>query len=247
MLRVLVFALALSTSGAAPQSKGWRGLVPLHSTCDDAKRVVGLVDCRNTTFNLEDVNVSMIFSDGTCGSGWRVAAGTVVSFTIYPKAKLALSSLELDQAVYKRRPDSHLSDVVHYENKNEGIAVTTSKDGIVTSLFYGPSTRDASLSCTSTDLSNLLGHRSVKFDEYSIVELNEEHERLDRFAIELKAWPTVLGYIISSGQNQPHEGVNRSNRAKEYLVKQGIPAERITCIDGGFRKDPLIELYLVIK
>jgi hypothetical protein len=247
MLLEFLFALTLPLEVSATQPAGWHGLVPLHATCQDAKRTLGISNCTTTTFDLKEAKVSIVFSDGTCASGWKASAGTVVSILVHPKSPLMFSALSLNEARYQRNVDPHLPDVVQYENKDDGVAITVFKDGTVVSLFYGPATVDASLSCRTVNLAEIFGrHNSIKFDEYSEVDSTEENERLSRFALELNAWPSVKGYIVSSGQNRPSENAQRSRRAKEYLVKHGISADRIVCVDGGTTNERLIQLFLVI-
>lgn len=242
-LSVCIMAILLAASG----TRGWRGLVPLHSNCEDAKRVLGLSDCRSTTVVLEDVTVAIAFSDGTCALGWRVPAGTITSLDVHPKNRGKFADLGIDESRYKKIVDSHVPGVIYYENKDEGTSIAVFEDGSVANFFYGPAAGDEALKCSTANVTTALAERgSIKFDEYGSISQKEEEERLDRFLIQLKEWPQVSGFILTYGQNQPDEGRKWSSRVKQYLVRKGIESGRIFMVDGGFRKEPAIELFLVM-
>jgi hypothetical protein len=230
------------------QAQGWRGLVPLHSGCEDAKKVLGVGDCRNTTVALEDVTVAITFSDGTCRTGWRVSSGTILTLDVHPKAPPRFSDLHVDRTKYKRVTDPHLPDVSYYENKEEGVSIAMLNDDRVSYIFYGPSAKGASLECereARLETSQRGGHGSLKFDEYTSISMKEEEQRLDIFVKELRSWPTVQGYVISYGRNRK-ERQARAARIREYIVKGGIKSSRVFSLDGGGRQEPTVELFLVM-
>ncbi|MDQ3805423.1 MAG: PKD domain-containing protein [Acidobacteriota bacterium] len=87
-----------------------------------------------------------------------------------------------------------------------------------------------------------------KIDEYGNIRFNDEKARLDNFAIELQNDPTAQGYIIAYGgrRGRAGEAQRRADRAKDYLVNtRGISADRIVTVDGGFREDLTVELWIV--
>ena len=243
-LSVCIIAMLLAAGG----TRGWRGLVPLHSNCEDAKRVLGINDCRSTVVVLEDVTVAVAFSDGTCELGWRVPAGTITSLDIRPKNRRMFADLGIEESRYKKILDHHLPGVVYYDNKEEGTSIAVMEDGSVANFFYGPAAADEALKCNATNITSALTARgSIKFDEYGpISSQKEEEERLDRFIKQLKEWPQVSGFIITYGQNQPEEGRKWSSRVKQYLARKGIESGRIFMVDGGFRKEPALALFLVM-
>ena len=84
-----------------------------------------------------------------------------------------------------------------------------------------------------------------KFDEYGNIRFNDEKARLDNYAIQLQNAPTDRATIIGYGTCEG-EGLNRANRAKDYLVNtRGIDAGRIDTVDGGYRAELHVELWLV--
>jgi hypothetical protein len=70
-----------STQGAV-SVKRWRGIVPLHSTCEDVKRLLGHASCKADSYDLENESVFILFSEKPCDGDsirWNVPAGTVLS------------------------------------------------------------------------------------------------------------------------------------------------------------------------
>ena len=87
-----------------------------------------------------------------------------------------------------------------------------------------------------------------KLDEYGKLTSKEENDRLDKFTIELQLNPTALGYIIAYGGRASRAGdaQKAADKAKDYLVnKHGIDSGRIVRVDGGYREEPAIELWIV--
>ena len=100
-------------------------------------------------------------------------------------------------------------------------------------------------SCTTGITSEVLAR---KIDEYGNIRFNDEKARLDNFAIELQNDPTAQGYLVCYGgrRGRTGEAQRRCDRAKDYLVTtRGITADRIVTVDGGFREDLTVELWIV--
>lgn len=87
-----------------------------------------------------------------------------------------------------------------------------------------------------------------KFDEYGDIAFNDEKARLENFAIQLRNEPEALGYILMYAGKRAHanEAKTRLERAKNHVVNElGINAERIVTIDGGYREDLTVELWVL--
>lgn len=87
-----------------------------------------------------------------------------------------------------------------------------------------------------------------KIDEYGNIQFNDEKARLDNFAIEMQNDPTAQGYLVCYGGRvgRAGEAQRRCDRAKDYLVNtRGIDPSRIVTVDGGFREDLTVELWIV--
>jgi hypothetical protein len=86
-----------------------------------------------------------------------------------------------------------------------------------------------------------------KIDEYGDISFNDEKARLDNFAIELTNWPEATGYIIAYGGRRGREGEarRRMERAKRYLLtSRRVAAAQLVTIDGGYRQELTVELYV---
>lgn len=86
------------------------------------------------------------------------------------------------------------------------------------------------------------------FDEYGAVNTEDEMVRLDNFTIALQNSPVDTGYIIVYGGRKSRVGDAKAviKRTLNYLTKmRGIDAARIKAIDGGLKKLPSHELWVV--
>ncbi len=85
-------------------------------------------------------------------------------------------------------------------------------------------------------------------DQYSVIARDEEHKYLDRLAKRLKAGPSEsIAYIVFyAGQKACiYESDWRAKRARQYLIQNhAIPDSRLVTVDGGFRENWKVELYL---
>jgi hypothetical protein len=86
------------------------------------------------------------------------------------------------------------------------------------------------------------------FDQYGNIAFNDEKARLDNYAIQLQNEPGAQGYIIAYGgrRGRANEAQARADRAKDYLVNtRGVDPGRIVTVDGGYREDLTVELWIV--
>ena len=148
VLALFPIALFLTLSG---QSKGWHGIVPLHSTCEDVKRELGVESCTGppSTYTLPDFRVMVEFENETCESeprAWRVPIGTVTAITVSPRKEMLPSAFGLDLSKYERREDGEIVGVEHYESRAEGVTVNLYR-GFVQDLFIYPPASKEKLRC----------------------------------------------------------------------------------------------------
>ena len=100
-------------------------------------------------------------------------------------------------------------------------------------------------SCTTTPQVRAVARM---FDQYGNIAFNDEKARLDNFAIQLQNEPGAQGYIIAYGgrRGRAGEAQARADRAKDYMVNtRGVDPGRIVTVDGGFREDMTVELWIV--
>jgi hypothetical protein len=144
LLGLLSVALFISMGG---QSKGWHGIVPLHSTCEDVKRELGVESCTCpiSRYTLPDYRVMVEFENETCESepcAWRVPKGTVTAITISPRNEVLPSTFGLDLSKYVRREDGEIVGVEHYESLKEGVTVNLYRGFVQDLLIYPPASED---------------------------------------------------------------------------------------------------------
>ena len=135
--------------------KGWRGIVPLHSTKADVERLFNSSSAEYEcvlsacTYYLRDANVQFNYSLGDCRSGqgvWDVPADTVLWITVNPKPRTPLSALGIDEKDFEKKKMGHIEGTLYYVNENEGLTLEV-YDGLVQVFLYGPSRNDERLRC----------------------------------------------------------------------------------------------------
>lgn len=244
------------TVAALAEAKEWRGIVPLHSTRADVERVLGSpTEPRGSIYRTENENISIWYSDEPCQRGmselWNVPRGTVLSITVYPKAKPSIADLRLEHIKYKEVANMHLQGITNYTNDEEGVRIETYQ-GKVNNITYVPAAKDSYLQCPGSFAQQSSDEEKEyfirKFDEYSNISFNDEKARLDNLAIYLQRQPEMKGYIIAYAGRRARVGEAqvRTERAKNYLVSErGIEAERIVTIDGGHREELEVDVYVL--
>lgn len=248
--------ITLSTV-ALVEGKGWRGILPLHSTRTNVERLLGPpADTSNkymSVYHLEkEVVIFNYEGDHSCKTpgGWQVPRGTVVSILVSPKTKLRFSDLRVDESRYKKTGGGHRSEDVIYTDNERGESITVYQDE-VTSINYFPAASDSHLRCPDARSTSNDGRGSSVYyalDTYHDIPFEAEKSALDNFAIGLLEDPEKKGYIVAyAGRRRcAAEAQERAARAKNYLVNErGIKPERIATIVGGHREEFTVELYLV--
>jgi len=87
-----------------------------------------------------------------------------------------------------------------------------------------------------------------EFDECCNCTFDDQKARLDNLAVELQNDPSTTAYIIAYGGrgSRPGEASRLGARAVEYLTEQrGIDKSRIVVINGGYREQDCVELWIV--
>lgn len=251
----LSICIILATAGFS-EAKGWRGLIPLHSTRSDVEHLLGASrEARGVAFTYETKNerVLVFYSEGKCDpNGWNVPRETVISITVTPYAKLMVEEIKLDKTKYERVLDYHMEGIVYYLSKESGVRISArmiQEGETVDSLTYEPAAEDYNLKCADSSVRLSCPTLSLfrKFDTYSDLNSKDERARLDNFAIYLqKDEPQFNAYIIVyAGQRTRLSAAQaRAKRVKDYLVKvRGIEAARIVVLNCGRRDQFGVELY----
>ncbi len=114
---------------------------------------------------------------------------------------------------------------------------------IIADLLIGGFPPECSNQATATV--NVAGP-AVMVHEFGDLPVKDEAERLDILVSGLSQSPDrtyIFGY---AGRTNPR-GYSAASlrRMREYIVKAGIPPNRVMVIDGGFREEPVFELWVV--
>ena len=92
-----------------------------------------------------------------------------------------------------------------------------------------------------------------QFDEFGDINCEDEMARLDSFAVQLQNEPAAKGVLIFYGGRRfrgrlPKQGEAgaRAARMKPYLVeRRRISSERVIVIDGGYREEFQVVLWVI--
>ncbi len=255
-----LIALLLLAPINQDHAKGWHGLVPLLATRRDVEGLLGTPQTPGgSSYQTDEGNVYVYYSDGPCEKGWpygwNVQKDTVVSITVVPKETVYTESLKLDLSKYVRTHYGHLSDVFRYANNDEGFVIEIDEFRRTVRMFiYVPASSDSKLQCP--DAANQLPVGRIeadpffRFDVYGDAPLKHQQERLDAVAAAMIRSPETEAYIIAYAGlvAQSGEAEVRATCARNYLIKKHrINAERIHAIDGGYREERTVEIYVEQK
>jgi hypothetical protein len=89
---------------------------------------------------------------------------------------------------------------------------------------------------------------SRQFDVCCSCSFDDQKARLDNLAVELQNDPSTTTYVIAYGGRTSRTGQAEllGARARDYLVTQrGIDQSRIMVLNGGFREEDCVELWIV--
>lgn len=95
---------------------------------------------------------------------------------------------------------------------------------------------------------HLFAQNPNKLDEFGDVNCEDEMARLDNLAVQVQNEPETVGHIIVYGGRFGRRGEARAraSRIKTYLVKiRGMDASRILTIDGGYRENLTVEMWML--
>lgn len=89
---------------------------------------------------------------------------------------------------------------------------------------------------------------SRQFDVCCSCSFDDQKARLDNLAVELQNDPTATTYVIAYGSRTSRIGQADllGARARDYLTaNRGIDQTRITVMNGGFREEDCVELWII--
>lgn len=255
---LIFFLLATLVAVPGAEAKGWRGIVPLHSTRADVERLLGPPTEQHTEYSVvyrtENETLIINYAQGLpCGIGekygqWRVPRGTVESIFITPNMGSTLSQLKGDESKYNKRSGGDRPEDIYYTNDEEGETLRVFQDQVM-EITYSPAASDAHLRCaTGSSNEKCEDLAPPAFDSYGKLSQADERQRLDNFVIQLGDQKGSAGYIIAYGGKRARlrEAIERAQRARDYLIKvRKFPRAKLKAIDGGYRDEATVELHVV--
>jgi hypothetical protein len=256
----LIFLIAALATTPTVEAKGWRGIVPLHTTRAEVEKILGPPTEQQSEYSVlyrtADESVIIGYTRGLpCGIGekysqWRVPRDTVHSILITPNMGSPLSKLSIDESKYKKRRGADRAEDIYYINDEDGEILRVFQNDVM-EITYSAAASDEPLRCTAgADLSNTKceGLASPAFDTYGEISIEQERRRLDNFLIALTGQKGSEGYIIGYGGKRSRFGepLIRAQRARSYLAKvRSFPIGQLEVIDGGYRDKATVELFVV--
>jgi hypothetical protein len=222
------------------EDKGWRGILPLHSTRADVEQLLGKPNFEGGRYDYEGERVSIIYQIHTCekskGEGWNVPIDTVVRISVSFKNKgRPLSDFPIDWTQYEKTEGGHVIGYVYYTNRDKGISYEAYNDKIV-AVIYGATTADAHLSCPDTFKPPKL------FSSGDLTAAGQE--LLNRFMLRLKCEPEAYGMINLNQEYKQAESMRRS--VEEYLKRTHASVYNRLAINMISQQDE-IELFILLK
>ena len=188
------------------------------------------------------------YAKGPCKGpphGWNVSAGTVLQITAFPKSKLPIEQLGLNEKGYAS--SQGVGEAATYYTSVQAGTKYSVHDGEVNSISYFPSRRDINLRCAGfPDYDG--GVR--EYNPYAAFSAKAQmiDQRLGEFGAQLADNDKLKGFIITYAGRVSKRGEAKlmAETAKRGLTTRfGVPANRILLIDGGFRETAEYELFLL--
>jgi len=255
-----LFLISALATAANAEAKGWRGIVPLHTSRAEVEKLLGPPIERQSDYSVlyrtETETVIINYARGLpCGIGakygqWRVPRDTVESIYITPNRGSPLSRLNIDESRYKKSSGGHRPEDIYYVNEQEGESLIVFMDEVM-SITYSPAASDEGLRCVNSAASSpkkCEGIAAGNFDAYGEISTTNEKRRLNNFVIALMGQKGSEGFIIAYAGKRSGvgEALRRAQRARSYLIKvHKFPISQLKTIDGGYREKPQTELYVV--
>lgn len=246
---ILICLIIIVFSAPAKDRTGWRDIIPLRSTRAQVEQVLGVLDRRCQCYATEDEIVRVSYSRGPCKgdeAGWNVPADTVLSLHVTLKTPLPFSEMKFRKEDFIKTVDDTVTS--HYGNGEKGLRYAVSSSGNVESVWYGPSVKDNHLRCPGFPFTDGGITAYAPYYQFPYERADDVTGRLGEFGIRLLKDSQLKGYVIVYGT--PHNKQNATAKlvkiAKDYLIEElGVSSDSFAAINGGYREDPTVELFLI--
>lgn len=253
----LLGLLLAGDSRAEAQSRGWKGIIPFVSRCEDVKRMLRVAECPELlSFEGEDAYIQIRFSSGLpCDPkwphvSWKVPGGTVLEIRVRPKSPLPLQEVEWVRNGFSRQAPAD-GERVLYVNDELGITYETFNKEVLY-IIHGPSQKDLSLLCDADTHNNEIELCSDARPVHTVQITGESAEHMLEFlSAFLDTWKAqhsgaVVGLVSYGGRvTYKNEALGNAELMRSNLIKLGIHAQNIVTVDGGYREDPEVDIFLL--
>ncbi len=158
LVRTVLGSICLiSCLANASFAKEWRGIIPLHTTRANVKKMFGKPLFEEgrpiDIYDVDEGRINIMYVVQPCQQGlpanwgnWNVPVDTVVDITIHLNKEFPFADLKIpDKEKLKWYTDDTMT--TYYHDKKEGIEYSVSSDGMVRSITYGPTEKDESFLC----------------------------------------------------------------------------------------------------
>lgn len=265
---LIIIAMLLLFSNTFAQ--GWRGIVPIHSTCQEVERELGGNACgkKSATYNLPDETVTFIFAKDGCNEKWygehyNISTGTLVGISVLPKVskRLTIADLSVELSKFQKAVTHDGIDVFKYISREVGMYFTALEDGQVLDVTYIPAASYDNLRCSPStepnplDKLKVLGTPSIKIGSYDPASLDQESQLFCKLIQKLEEFssrkggkgPEAMVYVIVYARQgaQVDEAKKIAEQVRGRLVtKYKIDTGKVFALDGGYRPDTVVELFI---
>lgn len=264
MRRLLPIAFLLLLFAVDVAAKHWRGIVPLRSTRKDVEALLGpplnnrfySPNSIRSNYSLDEGQVYIAFADEEllrrhyCPT---VSIGTVLFIQVMPNNRMLVSNLNLDEKIFSKfdPADPPNSGYEEFIDKKDGLSILAFNGEVKELNYFASASEQPRCSILFENLERvriIIDSFPRKFDEYGDLSFSDEKKRLDSFAMQLQNEVTSEGYIIvyAGRKAKIAEAQTRVHRIRNYLIRvRKIKTEKVKAVDGGYREEVTIELYIV--
>jgi hypothetical protein len=140
-------------SQVAIAQDGYKGIIPMKSTCSDVKNILGSGECGKVEemFKFPKEIIKIIYTTKECdefyGKKWNVPVGTVVSITRFFRNPPTLEDLGITiiESEYNKSYTDAIGQII-YEKKDGGLILIISGK-YISDIKYTPTSEDNSKTC----------------------------------------------------------------------------------------------------
>ena len=233
----------------AQNSAGWRGIVPLQTTRSQVEQLLGPMNVRCNCYSTPNETVHVEYATSPCKgylAGWNVPTDTVLSLQIYPKDRILFSELKISKEEFVKTVDD--ATFSHYANGQKGLRYSVASEGILESIWYGPSVTANHLRCAGFPPTDGGVTTYRPFDEFPYETAEEIKSRLGEFGVRLTKKPEFKGYVIVYGtpDKRTEPIPNLISAVKTYLIDElNVDSRALELFAGGCREMPTVAVFLI--